>query len=172
MPASKTPLRAVLKDCTLSNINARKENHGEEKVRCVDFSVTVTCPVDVLDGLVPSGAKPWKSFLWNAKGVVQDVGCKRHRLSCSFKEQSVHFSTFSSDPEHGSNQGMRFDKVAVKDFWIEAAHADRLIELSFKLQLQADDVDEWGLCGDAYSRGTADLEFVAPPQGDMLDDAA
>jgi hypothetical protein len=161
----------------ITNVNFRKENHGDEKVLAADVKFTMQLPVSLLHDLtVDQPPIPFSEFFYEDPVVdesdVEGSTISRKRelgiggISLSIQLFS-HGISIQSDGEH--MPPIYFDDVKINNMSV-TFEGNRQMILSGRFQFNVPEDDE--LIGRLaeFIKSDAKVEITAPKQADLVDE--
>lgn len=162
-------------ESTITNVNFRKENHGDQKVAAVDVSVNLKSSALILDSIDKKLRKAF--FEKPGKGDQQPLPIDGNNLTALaipyLKEQKLdqkfegYEASFGSLLEHIEPLFFADVKVTlVKAVFIEGGS----VELTLKVSTQIDAEDDAPLLA-AWRRGDVQLTLTPPSAEKKADDA-
>lgn len=151
-------------DMNLSNMNLRREKHGDSKVMAVDLNVSLEVGPKVLNQLVSSSdsEENFEKMLYDKEGNLKASGMGLINFTTEFEKHGIKLNHSIDD-----NYAKEFNSVKLCKFKAEP-HAGHIVDLAFQIQIQPSKEQVHWLT-DGYEREIWTLEIMGPDQKSMFD---
>lgn len=147
-------------DASITNVNLRREKHGDDRVVAVDLSIVLEVSPEVLDQLAMNGDEAFEKILYSENGNLKQSTLDQLAFSSEFEKHIVVINN-SLDEKHAKE----FDDAKLCKFKATPKNG-HIIDLSFQIQLHpSDDQVHW--LTDGYAREIWTLEIKGSKQMDL-----
>lgn len=152
-------------DVTLSNMNLRREKHGDSKVMAVDLNVSLEVSPDVLNQLISASSEDenFEHLLYDEDGNRKASGMGLINFTTEFQKHRIKLNHSIDD-----NFAKVFEGVKLCKFKADP-QAGHIVDMSFQIQIQPSKEQVHWLT-DGYEKEIWTLEVLGPNQKDMFDD--
>lgn len=151
-------------DMTLSNMNLRREKHGDSKVMAIDLNASLEVGPEVLSQLVSNTDEDFKHLLYDEDGNRKASGMGQINFTTEFNKHRIKLN-HSIDDEYAKV----FEDVKLCKFKADP-QAGHIVDLSFQIQIQPSKEQVHWLT-DGYEREIWTLEVMGPNQKDLFNEA-
>lgn len=150
------------RDMTLSNMNLRREKHGDSKVMAVDLNASLEIGPEVLSQLVSNSDEDFEKLLYDEDGNRRASGMGRINFTTEFEKHRIKLNHSIDDDYAKVFEGVKLTKFKADP---KAGH---IVDLSFQIQIQPSKEQVHWLT-DGYEREIWTLEVLGPNQKDMFE---
>jgi len=145
----------------VTNINLRREKHGDDRVVAVDISFALEASPEIIDQLLPNGNETFEKMLYTDDGILKQSNLEEMKISAEFDKHVVVLNNTALDDE----QAKEFDDAKICKFKVSPRNG-HVIDLNLQIQLHPSEEQIHWLT-DGYVRELWTIEVKGSKQMDL-----
>lgn len=148
-------------DAAVTNINLRREKHGDDRVIAVDLNVTVEVSPKVLDQLSANTEESFEKILYSDNGNLKQSTLDKLEFNTEFENHVVKLNSRALEDDYAKE----FDDAKLVKFKAIPKNG-HIISLTFQIQLHpSEDQIHW--LTDGYSKEIWIIELKGSRQAEI-----
>jgi len=148
----------------VTNVNLRRELHGEDKKLAVDLNIRAEVAPAIIDSLIFGQHEKIEKLLYSGSDLRKAAGLSTIKFDTVFDKHMIVLN-WSVDDE----KALKFKDVKISKFVAEPKEGG-MVELAFQINIQPSPEQYIFLCK-GYEYEHWDLECIGAAQGDLLESA-
>lgn len=147
---------------TVTNVNLRRELHGDDKKLAVDLNIRAEVAPAIIDSLIFGQHEKIEKLLYSGTDLRKAAGLSTIKFDTVFDKHMIMLNWAVDD-----DKAMKFKEVKIGKFVAEPKEGG-MVELAFQINIQPSPEQYIFLCK-GYEYEHWDLECIGAAQGDLLE---